>query len=107
MNLIGPYGGLRNDEVNSFKIGLTGNGKEITVAFGHYYFDGILCINDKLDPYNKPVAINYRDQEAYIPEESDLLPLSGGIHPIKNGDNLIYLDSLGAQHKATFRRNRS
>lgn len=88
-DIIGPHGGLKNDKINSFKVEYDDTEKDITIAPGHYYVDGILCINNK-QGQNGPTPLNYKEQEGYISDTN--IPHSDGIYPLMPGKNLIYLD---------------
>ncbi|HWQ19457.1 MAG TPA: DUF6519 domain-containing protein [Methanotrichaceae archaeon] len=95
-DIIGPRGGLKDDirKIDSFSIDITKDETDITIAPGHYYVDGILCINNKpgQEPQAGPAAINYKDQDGYISDQN-ILVHSDGITPLEaKKDYLIYLD---------------
>jgi hypothetical protein len=89
-DLIGPRGGIKDEEnkIDSFKINLADDLKDITIAPGHYYVDGILCINELVN--KKP--IKYTEQKGYFSDKS-LNSHSDGISPLDIGKSyFIYLD---------------
>ena len=86
-DLIGPYGGPRNsfavdfsrDKNKRILPGNSGNPKDLIIAPGHYYVDGILCENDGLLNDN---PVSYFNQPNYRAEGNELPPFP----------YLIYLD---------------
>jgi hypothetical protein len=82
-DIIGPVGGRRN----AFKIEyISGEDSDFSVGTGHYYVDGILCINAVVDGSGEDIRkIKYTQQQPYNPSMQDIAQLGNGLY-------LAYLD---------------
>ncbi|HSK71618.1 MAG TPA: DUF6519 domain-containing protein [Pyrinomonadaceae bacterium] len=65
IDLIGQHGGPGS----SFEINFIKDGKDLTIAPGHYYVDGILCENDEKLNHN---PVSYLNQPSYRPNSNSL-----------------------------------
>jgi len=86
-DIIGPRGGVKDGNFDSFNIALE-DPNNIALAPGHYYVDGILCINDSKGN-GKPVEINYIKDGNIFSENK--YPQRNGTYSFNDGKYLIYL----------------
>lgn len=86
-DVIGPCGAPKDDQGGGFKVGLSGDGTDLTLSAGRLYADGLLCENEPI-VNGQPVSLKNQPD---LPIKTS--SAAGFAMPAQAGRYLIYLDA--------------